>query len=249
SWSFTATGSWLASTSGPGSTVTTERDAERRVVRLAHERGRWVEIDWVDGRVDAVRSSDGRRVGYRYDDAGRLVAVTGPLGTREYRWNDAGLIGAVIGADGVVEVENSYDEQRRVSSQRSPYGRTTRYVYLAGRTTVVSDPDGQRSNTWIADHRGRLIGVVDADGYRQAMSYDVRGNLVSATERDGSVTVHRYDERGRRVRSRTPSGADLTFGYDDAARLTTVVTASGGVAEYRYSGDERNPSEIIDPEG
>src|SRR5690606_14978576 len=54
---------------------------------------------------------------------------------------------------------------------------------------------------------------------------------------------------GRRVRSRTPSGADLTFGYDDADRLTTVVTASGGVAEYRYSGDERNPSEIIDPEG
>lgn len=248
-WSFSSAGLWLAVTRGPGSTVSTERDAAGRLVRLVHERGRWIELAWSDGRVAGVRSSDRRQMDYGYDDAGRLISATGPVGTRSYRWNDAGLIGTVVDADGIVEVDNTYDEGRRVASQRSPYGRQTRYVYLPGRTTVVSDLDGERSNTWIADERGRLIGLVDAAEHRQSMSYDAHGNLVSVTERDGSVTTHGYDERGRKVRTRTPSGADLTFGYDEADRVTTVVAESGGVAHYEYAGDGRNPSLIIDPEG
>ena len=56
------------------------------------------------------RASDGREVTYSYDDAGRLIGATGPLGTRTYRWNDAGLVAAVIDADGVVEVDNTYDD-------------------------------------------------------------------------------------------------------------------------------------------
>ena len=155
----------------------------------------------------------------------------------------------MVDADGVVEAENAYDDQRRVTRQRSPFGRTTRFSYLPGRVTVVSDEDGTRSNTWIADDRGRLIGVVDADERRQSTSYDSLGNPVLVTERDGSTTVHEYDERGRRVRTVTPSGADLTWGHDDADRVTTVVTEVGAITELTYEGEQRNPSTITDPEG
>ncbi|GAB3749836.1 hypothetical protein GCM10028864_23860 [Microlunatus parietis] len=246
---FTPGGQWLSDSRGPGTTIVAERDGDGRLTRLAHERGRWIAVGWNGRRVEQVTASDGRRVQYGYDDAGRLVSATGPLGTRTYRWNGAGLIDAVVGADGVVEVENTYDERRRVTGQRSPFGRQTRYAYLSGRITVVSDQDGERSNTWIADQRGRLIGVVDADGHRQSMSYDGFGNVVSVTERNGATTTHGYDERGRRVRTRTASGADLTYGYDDADRVTTVVTEAGAVTEYAYTGSDRNPSVIIDPEG
>lgn len=251
---FTPGGRWISVSHGPGSTITAERDDDGRLVRLAHQRGRWIEIGWREpgragGPVTEVRSSDGRRVSFGYDDAGRLVSAAGPLGTRTYRWNDAGLIDTVVAADGTVEVENTYDEQGRVASQRSPFGRQTRYSYLPGRITVVSDLDGERPNTWIADQRGRLVRVVDSDGQRQSMSYDGFGNLVSVTERNGAVTTHGYDARGRRVRTRTATGADLTFGYDDADRVTTVVTESGAVTECGYTGADRNPSVIIDPEG
>ncbi|WP_161606232.1 DUF6531 domain-containing protein [Microlunatus speluncae] len=248
-WTFTTGGLWLSLTRGPGTAITAERDADGRLVRLAHERGRWISVGWSGGRVEDVRSSDGRTVIFAYDEAGRLTSAAGPGGTRTYRWNDAGLISAVVDPDGVIEVENCYDDRRRVASQLSAFGRRTRYVYLAGRTTVVSDLDGERSNTWIADQRGRLIGVVDSDGQRQSMSYDGFGDLVSVTERDGSVTSHGYDDRGRLVRTLTPSGADLTYGYDDADRVTTVVTESGAATEYGYAGANRNPSVIIDPEG
>ncbi|HEY9290710.1 MAG TPA: DUF6531 domain-containing protein, partial [Microlunatus sp.] len=248
-WEFSRAGVWRSSSRGAGTRVSAVRDAAGRLVRLAHERGRFIDLVWSGERLIEAGASDGRGVRYGYDAAGRLLSVAGPAGTRSYRWNDADLIEAVIDGDGVVEAENSYDDQRRVATQRTPFGRLTRFAYLPGRVTVVSDADGTRSNTWIADRRGRLVGVVDSDEQRQAMSYDRNGNVVSVTERDGSVTVHSYDDRGRRVRTVTPSGADITYGHDEQDRVTTVVAESGAITSLEYADDDRNPSLVVDPEG
>ncbi len=246
---FSPSGQWLGQRGGAGTAVRIERNSDDVVVRLVHERGRSIDVDHVDGRVAVLRASDGRRVEYGYDDRGRLVTVTDAVGTRTYGWNDDDLIMTVTSAAGVVEVDNTYDDQRRVVEQVSPHGRTVRFAYLPGRVTVVSDHDGSRSNSYIADAKGRLVGVIDSDDRRQSMSYDRHGNLVSATERDGSVTVHAYDDRGRKTRTVTPSGGDLTYGYDEQDRVTTVVTEAGAVVTYEYVGDDRDPSVITDPVG
>ncbi|GAB2583246.1 DUF6531 domain-containing protein [Microlunatus antarcticus] len=253
-WRLDAGGALRSFGHGPLSSRTSVeviRDAAGRVARLTHARGQWVELDRSGDaeRVTAARSADGRTVTYAYDDEGRLVSATGPTGTRTYRWDENGLVAAVVDADGVVEVENVYDAQGRVTRQRSPFGRVTRFAYLPARVTVVSDEDGTRSNTWIHDERGRLVGVVDAEDHRQSTSYDRWGNPVLLTERDGATTVHEYDARGRRVRTVTPAGADLTYGYDALDRVITVVTEQGAVTEYTYDGELRNPSTIVDPEG
>ncbi|GAA0959436.1 DUF6531 domain-containing protein [Frigoribacterium faeni] len=245
---FSPSGRWVGQRGRRGTAVRVEREGDV-VTRLVHERGRFVEIEHADGRVVVLRGSDGRRVEYEYDEHGRLVGVTTAEGTRRYGWNDAGLIATVTSAAGVTEVDNTYDERGRVVLQVSPHGRRVRFGYLPGRVTVVSDEDGTRSNTWSADAKGRLVGIVDSDDRRQSMSYDAHGNLVSATQRDGSVTVHGYDDRGRRTRTVTPAGADITYGYDDLDRVTTVVTESGGVVAYEYEGDDRNPSALEDPVG
>ncbi|WP_375430835.1 DUF6531 domain-containing protein [uncultured Friedmanniella sp.] len=225
------------------------RDDAGRVVRLTHARGQWIGLEWADDRVVVARSADGRVVSYGYDERGQLVSASGPAGTRSYGWNADGLIVSVTDADGVVEAENGYDDRRRVTSQRSLFGRTTRFVYLPGRVTVVSDEDGARSNTWISDDKGRLVGVVDADEQRQSSSYDRWGNPVLLTERDGAATVHQYDDRGRRIQTVTPSGADISYGFDGLDRVTTVVTEQGAVTTCTYEGEQRNPSTILDPEG
>ncbi|MCQ2001005.1 DUF6531 domain-containing protein [Arthrobacter zhaoxinii] len=257
-WAYTLAGVWLGAGSGPGRTVSVHRedagdnDAGRpgQVTRLSHVRGRFLDIDYVNGLAAVVRASDGRRVEYGYDDAGRLVSVTTETGTRTYRWNEAGLIDAVYSAAGVLEAENTYDEQGRVILQVTQHGRRTRFAYLPGRVTAVSDEDGTRSNSWIADAKGRLVGVLDSHDQRQSMAYDKHGNLVSLTERDGSVTVHAYDERGRRTRTVTPEGADLTYGWDGQDRITTLVTESGSVVTYEYADElTRDPSVILDPLG
>ncbi|PPF31162.1 DUF6531 domain-containing protein, partial [Rathayibacter tritici] len=244
---FSASGRWRAHDSGPGTGITAEY-VDERLVRLRHARGRCIDLEWSGDLVVAALASDGRRAEYRYDED-RLASVSLAAGIRRYSWNDAGLIESVTAASGVVEVVNEYDSRRRVRSQRSPFGRATRYAYLSGRASVVSDLDGSRSNTWVADAAGRLVGVLDSEGRRQSMSYDAHGNLLSVVERDGAVTAHAYDERGRRVRTRTPSGADVRLSYDDRDRVVAVSTGDS-VTSYEYGSDEaREPVLIVDPEG
>lgn len=249
-WLFDADGTLATIDRGPGSRVSLRWESQR-LVRMEHARHRAVDLRWDEAgeRVVAVDASDGRSVSYAYDDAGRLVAVTGPEGTRTYTWDAAGLIASVTDADGVREAMNTYDDRARVVTQLSPFGRLTRFTYLPGRITVVADEDGGRSNTWLHDHRGRLVGVIDSHARRQSKAYDGNGNPVMVTERDGGVTLHAYDERGRRVRTVTPTGADIDTAWDDRDRIVTVIAASGGVTRFDYTGDERNPSLIIDPEG
>lgn len=246
-WRFTRAGVPLSHDRGTGSMVSLVRE-EGRLVRLEHERGAHVSLVWADDRVVAAETSDGRTITYDYED-GRLVAVSGPLGTRRYRWNDAGLIEAVVDADGVVEVENTYDDQCRVTTQRAPQGRVSRYTYLPGHVTEVADRDGTRANTWVHNGRGRLIGLVDSDGNRQSTSYDEHGNPVVLTERDGSAVVREYDDRGHLVREVLPNGNDMSFAYDEQDRLVRAWTEEGAQTTLSYEGADRQPSLVVDPEG
>ncbi len=259
-WTFDPAGHLLATTRGHGTGVRATWH-EGRLTRLEHERGRGLDLVWsdpqsVDGPAQLVglRADDGRRVDYTYDGAGRLVAATLPGGgVRRYSWDEDDRIDSVTDPDGVVEVENSYDEQGRVVAQRSPHGRVSRYAYLPGRVTVVSDDDGTRSDTWISDRRGRLVGAIDAHGERQSTAYDAHGNPVLLTERDGSVTVTEYDERGRRVHQVTPEGASLRWEHDDLDRVVAVAVhvedEEVGRSSLTYAGTSRQPETLTDGEG
>ena len=250
-WAFDATGRPTSLDRGPGTRVTLRHDGGR-LVSLTHERGRSIELTWADDRVAAATASDGRRIEYAYDEAGRLVTASGPQGTRTYRWNAAGLVDRVTDADGVHEATNTYDDLGRVATQVSRHGRVTRFTYLPGRVTLVDDPDGSRSNTWIHDARGRLVGVIDAEDHRQSMAYDRHGNTVMVTGRDGEVTLAEFDDRGRRTTQVHPTGTRIDTRYDDLDRVVEVALDGGGevaTTRYAYEGTSRNPSTLTDAEG
>ena len=148
SWLFDAAGRTVRTSRGPGTAVTLAWDGDR-LMRLSHERGRSLKVDWDEaaGRIAAVRADDGRAVRYDYDDLGRLVRARGAdRGERRYGWDeDSGLLARITDADGVVEVDNTYDEHGRVASQRSPFGRVSRYAYMPGLITLVCDGNGERA--------------------------------------------------------------------------------------------------------
>ncbi|RRC96025.1 DUF6531 domain-containing protein [Schaalia canis] len=247
-WVFTPEGQWLASRDSSSTWLWAERDADT-ITALVHENGRRVDFTYRDGLLVKALSNDGRSADYSYDDRSRLVNVTTPEHTRRYTWDTNNLLIEVRNSANVAEVINTYDDRRRVISQITPHGRRVRFAYLPGRVTAVSDHDGSRSDTWIADRFGRLIGVVDSAGNRQSMSYDGHGNLVQVTDREGAVTVHVYDQRGRRVRTVLPSRGEFTFAWDEHDRLTDIVTAEGSHISYVYAADQRDPSEIHDALG
>lgn len=248
-WFFFTDGRWYGSWNASGTGVRAVYCGDR-IVRLEHEFGRCVGFAYADGLVVEAKAGDGRRVGYVYDE-GRLVSCVSVLGVRGYVWDEAGrFVVRVVSGSGVVEVENLYDESGRVVEQVSEHGRVSRFAYLPGFVTQVADGDGSRANTWVGDCFGRTVGVVDADGQRQSMSYDRFGNLVQLVERDGAVTVHVYDDSGRRVRSVLPGGGEVRYGWDERGRIVEVALDNGSTTRYEYGDDfSFQPCVIVDGVG
>ena len=248
-WEFDATGRVERTWAGPGTAVRFGHD-DGRLVELVHERGRRLGLEWDGDRIVAVSGSDGRRVAYRYDQ-GLLAEADGPAGARRYGSDGAGRVASVTDADGVVELVNTYDEQGRVLTQRSPFGRLVTFSYGSDGTTVVADDSAGPTNVYRHDRAGRLVAVTDGHGHTLRKRYDGWGNPVEIVERGGGVTRQEFDDRGHVVRRTTPSGAVFTISWDGADRVVSVSAADAEVAETRftYVGAERIPSEIVDPEG
>ena len=250
-WRFDAAGRLVEYAAGEGFAIAL-RWVEGRLQCLTHERGRSVSLVWDDDRVQAAESSDGRRVEYVYDDDRRLVAAVSDRGTRRYDWDEAGLMFRITDGDGVVEVENTYDDRGRVTTQRSQHGRITHFTYLPGHMTGVADADGNRSNVWVHDAWGRLVRIVDSDGQSTSLARDRYGNVVMSTERDGGITVSEYDHRSRLITRVTPSGARVENEWDEQDRLCAVqVYASDEPATttFTYEGSSRLPSCVVDGTG
>lgn len=251
-WVFSPTGAYLAHAATTGDAVTMHYSPQGLISRITHTRGRYLDIEYAGGHVAYIQGHEGSRVEYSYDDSGKLTGARTAAGTRYYTYNPQGLISAVTAADGTVEVENLYDNQNRVRSQHYPHGLTRNYSYLSSGVTLVTNQDGSHANTWISDHHGRLVGMIDAHQNRQTMAYDTFNNRVSITERDGATTTRLFNQRGLLTREVTPEGADITCEYDQHDRLTTLIVANGSVISYQYAdttGAERNPSVLVDALG
>jgi RHS repeat-associated protein len=244
---FDATGRPVLASDGPGTEVRFVHEGDR-LTHMRHSGGRALTFEWAGDRIVAAVCSDGRRVDYRYDFDGRLVEAHGPAGMRRYEVDNYDRVTAVIDADGVVEVANRYDEAGRVVGQGSPHGRWTRFRYLQGRVTIVDDDSGGPVNTYIHDDQGRLVRLVDGHGEETIKTYDAWGNPIEIVERNGAVTRQEWNDRGRLVRRIGPDGEWFAFGYDELDRVTVVTASDGAVTRYRYSGAERSPTEMVDPE-
>lgn len=247
-WLFDETGKWKGSWGGPGRGVRVWRGGETGLVDvLEHENGETLNCTYDNGKLTKISASDGSFVEFSYRDD-HLVAARTLNGTRTYTHTSEGLIRQVISAAGVSECINTYDENGRVLSQISAHGRESRYVYLPGNVTLVSDPDGGRANTWIADVYGRTVGIIDTDGQRVSRSYDSNNNLVSVTDRSGKQTFNFFDKRGHIVRTVLPTRAELHYEWDKFDRVVSTRGENGVLVRYVYEpqAHKRNPIEIHD---
>ena len=182
------------------------------------ERGLTVAVEQVE---------TGAIVRYEYDAAGRITAVTDPVGNEVRReYTARGRLSRLIYADGS-SVFYTYDAGGRVVTVTDEEGGVRRFGYdAAGRVTAVTDPLG---NT----HR---------------FSYDAAGNLVDETDARGLRTRYAYDARGRLVRVVDPGGAATDYGYDQVGNLISVEEPEGGVHYYEYDEFER-VLRAVDPTG
>lgn len=218
------TGLLARETDALGNARATTYDERGNAVEMKEPDGATVRVEY-DARNLPVRAVDalGGEWTWEYDRWGHLIERRAPDGERSgFGWHK-GLL-AWAGSPGQ-SWELTYDEKKRLRSERAPNGGATEYEH-----------DGQ----------GRLVRVKDARGAIERLRWDVMGNLVRVESRARVVQERAYDPEGNlleardatrhvklryghfhKVVEREEAGTTLRFDYDREGRLDGVVNEAG----------------------
>ena len=140
--------------------------------------------------------SDGIKLYYRYDNAGRLARVVNMRG-------DSTLY--------------TYDAINRPTSVTDPSGNVTTFGY-SGTSSWVTDVKGQTYTTR-RNALGWVVSNTDPRGVSDSVAYDPNGNAVKTFNRRGQAIVYGYDGLDR-ISTQDADGVRTTFSYDPNGRWT-----------------------------
>ncbi|HKQ81282.1 MAG TPA: DUF6765 family protein [Steroidobacteraceae bacterium] len=188
--------------------------------------------------IDGARDEVSDITSVQYDSLGRLTEWRTPDGRviRVLKVDQAGRISAVqSGTRSPLHFE--YDSRGRLLSMRQRTGNVDRQLQYE------------------YDNVGRLIAVVDDNGHRRRLRYDV-ANRLNDLSFEGPVHEHHvYAPDNLPVRSSllTATGRalrSLYFAYDARRRLTETRDGDGPpLQQIRYLDDDDRPDIILDPLG
>jgi YD repeat-containing protein len=174
------------------------------------------------GLLEFSTDASGRRVGYTYDAAGRVLTRT-----ENAQASDP--------AEHFI-TRYSYDGQGRQLTVTDASGKLTRYEY---------DPAGNVLHVKRGDE------AVPANGFEiSSFSYDAQGRQLSVTQGQGAsarTTAYRYDEAGRRIAEIVdPNGLKITTTYEYDASGNVIARHNSAYASGSTATD---PAMIATPAG
>ena len=221
-----------------------------------------------DGRLDAVVWANGERMGVRYDDAGRVIELSGP-GQRQLslswgtglswtdemgrsstlRTQDAGPMRTVTLTDPVGRTVATQYRQRdgewTLTGWVDPRGLETRVGTYGGRMDVTAP--GGRVYRLEVKVDGTVRSVTMPAGHRWIWERGAEGEVQRIVDPAGRVTRWERDKAGRVV-TVSPSGRVMRVGRDAAGRITSIKGPTGAVTQLVRDGDGVIRS-VVDPLG
>ena len=199
-------------------------------------------------------TQSGERLRVRYDDHGRVIALTDRAGMTTYEYMDMLTVrvtdpygewaqltyGENTGKperavyDGI-EMEIVYDENLR-AVQITENGYPTFYTYDAGGhvASVVSELE----NTVYEYDKHGLISAVTSGSGTTRYTRDAKGNLTAIAYPDGTKESYTYDQKGRMTAQTDRDGTRHQYAYDAQGRLIKETHGKETTAyEYREDAD------------
>jgi RHS repeat-associated protein len=206
-----------------------------------------------------------RQVSFGYDDFGRKLSETDPLGriarwtydvhgnvltaqdaktqTTTYAWFYGGLLASWSNASGSVSYTRNPRGQVETAETRDAASQLlVRYSYdydNANRLQRVTDSRAGKALTYRWSPGGRLSELTDSDGNASNYNYDAVGRLASIFAPNSEPITFGYDPGGRLTRRFFPSGAATRYAYHPDSSLDSVANYNGAglVSEHAYTYD------------
>ncbi|WGS52594.1 DUF6531 domain-containing protein [Paraburkholderia sp. D15] len=235
-----------------GRTARWRYDAQFQVIECTDLDGARYAIEYGQaGFPSLVHLPGDRQIAFEYDDAGRIIAETDPLGRTTLTRYDANSLrpAQVTLPDGSIW-RATYDRQGRLLNTRDPLGRTDRYEYPEALTALphahIDARGGRKTLEW--NRLGELVEYTDCSGKVTRYEYDALGRLI-ATENAIGERVH-YTRRptGETLRVLLPDGSEETFDYDPAGLPVRHIGTGGKIRQWLRNA-RGQVLEAVDPSG
>lgn len=205
-----------------GNSITITRVAvSGRIEQVRSSNGRTLQFLYdTSNRITEIKDNSGRIVKYEYDQQGRLARVADPDGKVErYTYDSSNRMVSVIDRRGHTMVTNVYDTNSRVSQQTLADGAVWQFAYTLNAT-------GQVVRTAVTNPRN-FVKQIDFNG---------RGYVTQITSALGQpeqqVKTFVREPLTNLVLSSTDAlGRISQFTYDGAGRVATVTRAVGTADE------------------
>lgn len=186
---------------------------------------------------------------FRYDSAGRLIAVEDRNGQGlSLAYDVNGNLASVSGSGRTVTF--TYDASNLLTRMDLPDGRYLAYGYTSGRLTSVTDLAGG-TTTYTYDAGGNLATIVDQNNHTVVSStYDTEGRVVSQTDARNHTGTFSYVDNGDGTQTTSYTDARNHDWVDVYAGnvLLSSTDPLGNTTSYSYDADY-NVAAVTDPRG
>jgi YD repeat-containing protein len=219
-----------------GSGVGFMRDAQGRITRIIDPNGHVQEYSY-DANGDLVSHTDAaaNQTTFKYDYRHGLLEIDDPRGVRAIR-NEYDEAGRLISSTDPLgkTAEYTHDLVTRKETVKDRLGNVTVYEYDdKGNVLTQTDALGH-GTTFTYDAFGNQLTKTDPLGRTTTSTYDLRRNVLSETNPLGQTTQYRYTTLNAVERITDPLGRVTQNSYDTWGNLTLVTDPLGNSTRYKY---------------
>ncbi len=247
-----------ASSGGALQVVRRQREGGQLQEAVTDGSGRSVRTTWTPDGASSWEDPRGTTWLLDRDDAGRLVALTGPGGATwrfgygengltllidpaggrwTYRRDAGGHTVAVVDPTGR-EVGYPRDSNGRITAVNRGASTTRIQRDLRGQVIGLQSSDGARTAIR-RDALGRVVGVVDPSGNELKLSNHRGAQAGSLSNREQHLWSLRFDALGRPTRLEGPGKGALVIRRSALGRATWIGDKAGDGTRYGYRSDGR----------
>ncbi|XXT15156.1 RHS repeat-associated core domain-containing protein [Sorangium sp. So ce429] len=246
-------------------------DGMHRVVLKQLRNGFNVHYEYDPGHHRVARTwgdDDYHSVDFSYDIEKRTTTTHGEPQPRVYHWDADGNILREETFDKRFIVEQRWDADRLLLSEKNAAGEENRYAHdRRGFLREMMDPADNvtkyehvddllqrlvRPNgnvrTYEYDGYGGLCGLTLETGARYTVDRDGKGRITAMYGPGGLMDRYEYDEHHNLIKATSARGASTTYEYDDLGRPTLRRDPLGRTTRLRYDAAGRVTA-VTHPDG
>ena len=177
----------------------------------------------------------GRTMEYSYNGS-LLEKVTYPNnGTVEYKYNKDEYITSITDQNEHKYVENSYDFEGRVTSQKLVNGQEYKIHYNdADRINTFVSTSNNNKIEYHYNLQNLVVKIVYKDGSFEEIGFDKWENKNLFKDRNGNITKYIYNKFGNLLEKVFPNSLIEKYEYDSNNNLKSIKDNNDGYRYYEY---------------